>query len=74
MIKFQLFNTIDSYQCHFADIATFVVSIAHFMRAYFNYEALTEGQDFTLPSDAGFLNVRSSELPSYKRKGNSTAF
>jgi hypothetical protein len=58
MIKFQLFNTADSYQCHFAEIATFVVSIAHFMRAYFNDQALTEGQSFSLPKDAGFLNVR----------------
>ncbi|GKY93281.1 hypothetical protein MPSEU_000295600 [Mayamaea pseudoterrestris] len=56
MIKFQLYNTDASYQCHFAEIATFVVSIAHFMRAYFNYQALTDGQYFTLPKDAGFLN------------------
>ena len=61
MIKFQLYNTDDSYQCHFAEIATFVVSIAHFMRAYFNYQALTEGQYFTLPKDAGFLNVSDGE-------------
>ena len=34
-----------------------MVSIAHYMRAYFNYQALTHGNDFTLPGDVGFLNV-----------------
>jgi hypothetical protein len=58
MIKFQLFDTANSYQCHFAEISTFVVSIAHYMRAYFNYRALKEGKDFSLPQDAAFLNVR----------------
>lgn len=57
MIKFQLFDTAQSYQCHFAEISTFVVSIAHYMRAYFNYMALTQGQDFSLPADAAYLNV-----------------
>ena len=57
MIKFQLFDSAQSYQCHFAEISTFVVSIAHYMRAYFNYLALTEGQDFQLPEDAAYLNV-----------------
>jgi len=58
MIKFQLFDTAQSYQCHFAEISTFVVSIAHYMRAYFNYQALRDGKDFVLPDDAAFLNVR----------------
>ena len=58
MIKFELFDMENSYQCHFAQVGTFVVSIAHYMRAYFNYEALVNGQDFTLPGDAGYLNVR----------------
>ena len=58
MIKFELFDSENSYQCHFAQIGTFVVSIAHYMRAYFNYEALVNGQNFELPGDAGFLNVR----------------
>lgn len=58
MIKFQLFDTAQSYQCHFAEIATFVVSIAHYMRAYFNHQALVLGKDFQLPDDAAFLNVR----------------
>ena len=57
MIKFQLFDTENSYQCHFAEISTFVVSIAHYMRAYFNYQALTYGKDYVLPDDAAFLNV-----------------
>jgi hypothetical protein len=58
MIKFQLFDTQRSYQCHFAEISTFVVSIAHYMRAYFNYQALTQGTTFVLPDDAAYLNVR----------------
>jgi hypothetical protein len=57
MIKYQIFDSADSYQCHFSEISTFVVSIAHYMRAYFNYEALTKGKDFTLPDDAAYLNV-----------------
>ena len=57
MIKFELFDTENSYQCHFAQIGTFVVSIAHYMRAYFNHQALVNGQDFSLPNDAGYLNV-----------------
>jgi hypothetical protein len=57
MVKFQLFDSADSYQCHFAEISTFVVSIAHYMRAYFNYKALTQGKDFELPADAAYLNV-----------------
>jgi len=57
MIKFQLFDSENSYQCHFSEIATFVVSIAHYMRAYFNYQALLYGEDFELPGDAGYLNV-----------------
>jgi len=58
MIKFQLFDTAQSYQCHFAEISTFVVSIAHYMRAYFNYQALQDGKDFVLPEDAAFLNCQ----------------
>ena len=61
MIKFQLFDSENSYQCHFSEIATFVVSIAHYMRAYFNYQALLYGQDFELPGDAGYLNVSSRD-------------
>jgi hypothetical protein len=56
MIKFEMFETESSYQCHFAQIGTFVVSIAHYMRAYFNYQALVDGKDFQLPADAGYLN------------------
>jgi hypothetical protein len=57
MIKFNFFETDNSYQCHFAEIGTFVVSIAHYMRAYFNHQALVKGRDFQLPGDAGYLNV-----------------
>lgn len=57
MIKFQLFEKSNSLNCHFKNLGTFVVSIAHYMRAYFNYQALTHGNDFRLPGDVGFLNV-----------------
>lgn len=61
MIKFDLYNSENNYKCHFNQIGSFVVSIAHFMRAYFNYQAITKGKDFSLPGDAGYLNV-SAEL------------
>ena len=66
MIKFQLFDSENSYQCHFSEIATFVVSIAHYMRAYFNYQALLNGRDFELPADAGYLNVSFLDLYSIR--------
>lgn len=56
MIKYELFSASNSFQCHANRIGTFVVSISHYMRAYFNYQALIEGQNFKLPSDAGYLN------------------
>jgi len=56
MIKFQFFEKSSSLNCHFKNLGTFVVSIAHYMRAYFNYQALTHGNDFMLPGDVGFLN------------------
>lgn len=62
MIKFQLFDSARSYQCHFAEISTFVVSIAHYMRAYFNYQALVEGKEFEIPWDAVYLNVSQHEV------------
>jgi hypothetical protein len=55
MIKFQFFEK-SNYNCHFKNLGTFVVSIAHFMRAYFNYQALTLGTEFKLPADASYLN------------------
>ena len=58
MIKFQLFDSEKSYQCHFAEISTFVVSISHYMRAYFNYQALSQGVDFQLPADAAYLSCQ----------------
>ena len=57
MIKFQFFEKSSSLNCHFKNLGTFVVSIAHYMRAYFNFEALSLGNDFELPGDVGFLNV-----------------
>jgi len=56
MIKFQFFEKSSSLNCHFKNLGTFVVSIAHYMRAYFNFEALSLGNDFELPGDVGFLN------------------
>ncbi len=64
MIKFQYFEKSSSLNCHFKNLGTFVVSIAHYMRAYFNYQALTHGNDFMLPGDVGFLNVSDFWLPS----------
>lgn len=75
MIKFSFFNSDSSYQCHFDEIGTFVVSIAHYMRAYFNYQALKYGQQFYLPSDAGYLNcvqlgeTANSDEPLYAKIG-----
>jgi len=56
MIKFQLFEETNNFQCRSGNIGTFVVSISHYMRAYFNYQSLVQGQNFKLPSDAGYLN------------------
>lgn len=75
MIKFQFFEKSSSLNCHFKNIGTFVVSIAHYMRAYFNYQALTHGNDFTLPGDVGFLNcvmlkeTANAEYPLYAKIG-----
>jgi len=56
MIKFEMFENSNNFQCHTNNLGTFVVSISHYMRAYFNYQALIRGEDFKLPSDAGYLN------------------
>jgi len=56
MIKFEMFESSNNYQCHSNNLGTFVVSISHYMRAYFNYQSLLQGADFKLPSDAGYLN------------------
>jgi hypothetical protein len=59
MIKYELHRKENSYSCHFNEIGSFVVSIAHYMRAYWNYLAITNGKYFSLPGDAGYLNVSS---------------
>jgi len=64
-IKFEFYETENSYQCHFAQIGTFVVSIAHYMRAYFNYQALTRGTSFSLPDDVGYLNCIPLKMEKY---------
>lgn len=75
MIKFQFFEKSSSLNCHFKNLGTFVVSIAHYMRAYFNYQALTHGNDFQLPGDVGFLNcvmlkeTANDEYPLYAKIG-----
>lgn len=56
MIKFEMFENNNNFQCHSNTVGTFVVSISHFMRAYFNYQSLLQGANFRLPSDAGYLN------------------
>jgi len=56
MIKFEMFESGNNFQCHSNSVGTFVVSIGHYMRAYFNYQSLLQGADFRLPSDAGYLN------------------
>lgn len=56
MIKFEMFENNNNFQCHTNNLGTFVVSISHYMRAYFNYQALVRGENFRLPSDAGYLN------------------
>lgn len=56
MIKFEMYENSGNFQCHSNNKGTFVVSISHYMRAYFNYQSLVRGEDFKLPSDAGYLN------------------
>jgi len=56
MIKFEMFTNESNRKCHSDIRATFVVSISHYMRAYFNYQSLLQGANFRLPSDAGYLN------------------
>lgn len=55
-VKFELFENSNNFQCHAANLGTFIVSISHYMRAYFNYQSLLQGPDFKLPTDAGYLN------------------
>ena len=63
MIKFDFYDTASSYQCHFTSLGAYVVSIAHYMRAHFNRQALLYGSDFRLPGDAGYLNVSTTGIP-----------
>mmetsp|Transcript_27381 Transcript_27381/g.49367 ORF Transcript_27381/g.49367 Transcript_27381/m.49367 type:complete len:622 (+) Transcript_27381:159-2024(+) len=75
MIKFQFFEKSSSLNCHFKNLGTFVVSISHYMRAYFNYQALMYAEDFGLPGDVGFLNcvmlkeTANDEYPLYAKIG-----
>jgi len=48
MIKFELFENSSNYQCHFNNLGTYVVSVAHYMRAHFNHQAMLKGRDFKL--------------------------
>lgn len=65
MIKFQLFDNESNYKCHQKSMGTFVVSVAHYMRAYFNYQALIQGRNFALPSDVGYLNCVALQATAY---------
>mmetsp|Transcript_41424 Transcript_41424/g.60605 ORF Transcript_41424/g.60605 Transcript_41424/m.60605 type:complete len:607 (+) Transcript_41424:177-1997(+) len=56
LIKYELFENENNYQCHFKSLGQFIVSINSFMRAYFNYQVLLKGRNFNLPNDAAFLN------------------
>ena len=56
MIKFELYESSNNSQCDANNLGTFVVSISHYMSAQFNYQSLLMGEDFKLPSDAGYLN------------------
>ena len=54
-IKFNFYAD-SGHQCHGNILGTYLISIAHYMHAYFNQQALELGKSFTLPWDAGFLN------------------
>eukprot|EP00934_Nitzschia_sp_Nitz4_P002976 Nitzschia sp. Nitz4//scaffold320_size20398//3946//5284//NITZ4_008675-RA/size20398-processed-gene-0.28-mRNA-1//1//CDS//3329547750//2966//frame0 len=56
MIKYAFHKTENGYHCRLNEIGVFVVSIAHYMRAYFNHQALLYGEDFSLPADVAYLN------------------
>merc|ERR1712194_501662 len=47
------------------NMGTFVVSVAHYMRAYFNYQALIQGRNLVLPNDVGYLNCVSLQATAY---------
>ena len=38
-------------------LGTFVVPVADYMRAYFNYQILLKGDSFNIPRNAGHLQV-----------------
>ena len=57
MIKYQIYKNKFNLQYHVNAIDTYVVTILNYMRQYFNYQSVTQGADFTLPYDAGYLNV-----------------
>lgn len=75
MIKFELFENNNSYQCHFKNLGSYVVSVAHYMRAYFNYQFVVNGDKFSLPNDAGYLTcvqldeTMNSNSPLYAKIG-----
>ena len=60
-----MYDSANSIQCHFGKVGTFVVSISHYMRAYFNYQALTHGNSFSLPNDVGYLNCIPLKMENY---------
>jgi len=56
MIKYELYENTGQKQCHSNSVGSFLISIAHYMHAHFNYQVLKYGKDFQLPWDAGYLN------------------
>ena len=56
MIKFNLYEDKGDRQCRSYNLGSYLISISHYMHAYFNYQAMEYGSDFELPWDAGYLN------------------
>jgi hypothetical protein len=54
-IKFHFYEE-RGRQCLGNHLSTYIISIAHYMHAYFNQQAMELGSSFVLPWDAGFLN------------------
>ena len=56
LIRYELYaQSHSSTQCSAQPLGTYVTSLHRFMHAYWNFQALTLGNQFTLPSDAAYL-------------------
>lgn len=56
LIKYELYAQSYKAQCSSKPIGTYVTSLHRFMNSYWNYQALEQGDQFTLPSDFAYLN------------------